>query len=199
MGTVCGVVLLVSVGVWLIRDDTPIPQPLSAARSDSTPLPQNIREGEQVAIVATDTAVLTNTPASTNTVVPSNTPLPTNTVEPTEVDMLSEVRSAMDAIPLMEVLDVVVNDIAKIVQVVWRTPSNDSLDVMKVQMQDIVCAYLGTGYTGYRLRMGGKNAANVTLITAAIEADVLAQIDCEAGAIRWENATSEWSVASGVQ
>lgn len=89
-------------------------------------------------------------------------------------------------------------DIANIVQVTYRTPSNNSVDVMKSQMQDIVCAYLGTGYTGYRLRMGGKNAANITIITAAIEPEILTQIDCNAGAINWKNATSEWSIASGI-
>lgn len=196
IGTLCGFVLMVSVGVWLVNPPHP-------------PTPSPTRgEGEQIAVAATDTAMPTDAVVATNAPSATDTAVLTNTVEPMEVDMLTDVQRAMDAIPLLDITSVVVNDDTRIftgdlkgiVQVAYRTPTN-RLDIIKLAFQDILCAYQQLGYTGYRLRLHAENSADMGLVSASIEPDVLAIIDCDnvLNVINWENATSEWSVASGVQ
>ena len=106
-------------------------------------------------------------------------------------------------LPLVSFQDVVVNTIAQpqIIQVVFAMPGGNNVDVSLSVMQDIVCALKAERWEGYRYRFAARMPSGVVGITVALEPDVIAEIDCSSGAgmINWENATSEYSVASGLQ
>lgn len=86
--------------------------------------------------------------------------------------------------------------LAQRVQVVWRTGQDVTLIQREIGV--IVCAVRGSIPAGYGLRIGGKLANDITVITATISSNTLATIDCGNPPADWSVLADEWSLASGL-
>lgn len=83
--------------------------------------------------------------------------------------------------------------------VIQYVMEDDELWLAEQNLKDIVCAVQGVDTEGYGLRIGGNMTNGLTGLTATIEPETLAGIDCSADVIDWASVADEYSVASGLQ
>lgn len=93
------------------------------------------------------------------------------------------------------ILDVVVNDDIKRVQIVFT--SGNTLAEIEQQMQTVFCAAAPVIPAGYDMRLGAKASNSITLATAVINANKMRPDSC-VGNINWATFADEYNPASGL-
>ncbi len=117
---------------------------------------------------------------------------PVLTVEAT----MGTIEQALMAIQSPTVQSVFVNNDIKRVLVVFTTTEN--VAEIDEHLTAVTCAARQLMPKGYDLRLGGKLANDITVVTAQVSATNLEQLGCPALLINWATFASEYSLASGL-
>jgi hypothetical protein len=113
----------------------------------------------------------------------------------TPLDGSSPLEQAATAITAARIRSLIRNEAVKLIDVLFTTGTDKVL--IERELTAIFCALQPHVPPGYRVRLAGKLASDVTVVTAIVAADRVPTVDCAAPLV-WP-AIADYSLASGLK